>query len=85
MRDHSVIDSLRAVATALLSGKFDVPSIVHEIDHAIHAISRDEISRGRAKQQLGILADMLDDGLQPIDESRAKFVGAEIRKYLEWI
>jgi len=85
MTKPTVSDSLHAVVIALRDGAFNGQDLANEVEQSMYAVQRNDISIRRAKGQISILADMLDDGLTPIDEGRAKYIAAQIRKYLEWM
>lgn len=81
----TISESLQCVVIALRDGAFNGPGLAEEVERSMYAAQRLSISNGRAKHQLSILADMLDDQLVPIDQGRADHIASEIRKYLEWI
>jgi malate synthase len=79
------IESLRAVVIALRAGAFSRHDIANEVEAAMNSMQRASNTTSGAKNQLRILADMLDDKLVTINQGRADYIASEIRKYLEWI
>ena len=86
MTGNSLQDVLDAIRRLRSGMKRQGPEIGYatEIDRIWDELCKIATTCSRAHQQIGILADMLDDGIGPKnDENRAKYIAGEIRKNLE--
>lgn len=79
-----VRDALRSVIDVLLGIKYTGEPRA-SLEKVWDDLGKIAVSCSKAKQQLHILADMLDDGAQLPSEERSKHIAGEIRKYLEWL
>lgn len=66
-------------------GGFTRDDVVEDLTLARNALAKIATSTSKAKAQLGILADMLDDNRGPVSPESAKWFASEIRKYVEWM